>query len=67
MAFVDHPFFGVSSEQGGFEIENLPAGSYVVEAWHEEFGTQTVEVTVVDGEPAQVSFDFSPGAVASAG
>lgn len=67
MAVVDHPFFGVSSEQGDFEIENLPAGSYVLEAWHEEFGTQTVEVTLVDGEPAQVSFDFSPGAVASAG
>ncbi|MGB5296342.1 MAG: carboxypeptidase regulatory-like domain-containing protein [Thermoanaerobaculia bacterium] len=67
MAVLDHPFFGVSDEQGGFGIENLPAGSYVLEAWHEEFGTQTAEVTVVDGEPAQVSFDFSPDAAASAG
>ena len=67
MAVLDHPFFGVSNEQGGFGIENLPAGDYVLEAWHEEFGTQTVEVTVVDGETAQVSFDFTPGAVASAG
>ena len=67
MAVLDHPFFGVSSEEGSFGIENLPAGTYVLEAWHEEFGTQTVEVTVADGETAQVSFDFSPGAVASAG
>lgn len=67
MAVLEHPFYGVSSELGDFEIENLPSGSYVLEAWHEEFGTQTVEVTVVDGETAEVSFDFSPGAVASAG
>lgn len=67
MAVLDHPFYGVTGEQGGFGIENLPAGDYVLEAWHEEFGTQTVEVTVRDGEPAQVSFDFSPGATASAG
>jgi plastocyanin len=67
MAVLDHPFFGVTSETGKFSIESLPAGDYVVEAWHEEFGTQTVEVTVTDGESVQVSFDFSPGAVASAG
>jgi hypothetical protein len=64
---LDHPFFGVTSEQGSFGIENLPAGDYVLEAWHEEFGTQTVDITIVDGETAEVSFDFSPGAVASAG
>ena len=67
MAVLDHPFFGVTSEQGSFGIENLPAGDYVLEAWHEEFGTQTVDITVVDGETAEVSFDFSPGATASAG
>ncbi len=56
---VDHPFHGVSDDTGGFSISQLPAGSYVVEAWHEEYGTLTQNVTVTDGE--SVSLDFSFG------
>ena len=29
-----------------FEIKGLPAGSYTIEAWHEQLGTQTMKVTV---------------------
>jgi len=47
---LDHPYFAVSSEDGSFVIEGLPAGEYTLEAWHEEFGTQTMQVTVADGE-----------------
>lgn len=60
MAVLDHPFFGVSGADGSYSIENLPAGDYVIEAWHEELGTQTQNVTVEDGGAAEVSFDFSP-------
>jgi hypothetical protein len=56
---LEHPYFAVTGDDGSFSIEGLPAGTYEVEAWHEEFGTQTMSITVADGEAA--SGDFSYG------
>ena len=58
---LPHPFFDTSGDDGGFSIESLPAGDYVVEAWHEEFGTQTQNVTVGDGESVTLNFTFGEG------
>ena len=58
---LPHPYFAVSGPDGGFDISNLPAGNYVVEAWHEVLGTQTQSVTVGDGATAELSFTFSAG------
>lgn len=57
---LDHPYFAVSGADGSFSIGSLPAGDYVLEAWHEELGARTENVTVADGESVEVSFDFSP-------
>jgi hypothetical protein len=54
----DHPFFAVSDELGNYRIEGLPPGQYTVVAWHERFGEQTTEVTVVPGEARDLSFIF---------
>jgi plastocyanin len=43
-----HPFFAVTGDEGTFEIKDLPAGTYVVEAWHEKYGVQTQSLTVTD-------------------
>ncbi len=56
---LDHPFFSVSGDGGSFDIQSLPAGSYVVEAWHEKLGTQTQNVTVGEGETQEITFSFS--------
>lgn len=56
---LSHPFFAISGEGGSFSIDNLPAGDYVIEAWHEKLGTQTQNVTVGDGEKQEISFTFS--------
>lgn len=63
-----HPFFdttkshendgGDKSKRGTFEIKNLPAGEYELEAWHETFGTMTQKVTVKDGETKEIEFKF---------
>lgn len=53
-----HPFFSVSNNEGTFEIKNLPAGTYVIEAWHERAGSQTQSVTVGADETKTVDFTF---------
>lgn len=55
---LDHPFFDVTGDSGTFELKDVPAGMYTIEAWHEEFGTQTRSVTVSPGETTEVSFAF---------
>ena len=55
---VNHPFFAVTNDQGTFEIKNLPAGNYVIEAWQEKYGAQTQNVTVTGSESKTVDFTF---------
>lgn len=57
-AVLNHPFYAVTSDQGTFEIKNLPPGNYVIEAWHEKYGTQTQNVTVTGAETKTVDFSF---------
>ena len=58
IAVLDNPFFAVSSANGTYQIQNLPAGHYTLEAWHEIFGTQAQEIDVKDGQPLSVDFTF---------
>ena len=55
---VDHPFFAVSGDNGSFEISGLPAGDYVIEAWHELYGTQTLSVSVPADGTEQIEFTY---------
>lgn len=55
---VPHAFFDVSGEDGTFALEGVPPGDYVLEAWHETLGTQTLEVTVGEGATASADFTF---------
>ena len=56
---VPHPFFAVSKgDDGGFAIKGLPAGTYTIEAWHEQLGTQTQKVTVDGKAGATIDFTF---------
>jgi len=56
---VEHPFFAVSDDTGAFTLSGLPAGTYVIEAWHEQYGTQSQTISVADGEQASLGFTFS--------
>ena len=56
---VDHPYFTVSGPDGSISLEGLPPGDYVVEAWHETYGTLTQSITIATGETAGLSFEYS--------
>jgi hypothetical protein len=56
---LDHPFFAVTSDGGKFELKNLPAGTYTVEAWHEAAGTTTGTVTVTAQGTATLDLTFA--------
>ena len=61
LVFVfDHPYFSVSSKAGAFELDNLPPGTYTIEAWHETFGTLDQTVTIGARESKSISFAFKP-------
>jgi plastocyanin len=53
-----HPFFSVTGLDGKFTIENVPDGTYKIEAWHERAGTRMGEVTV-SGDTQTIDFTFS--------
>jgi plastocyanin len=57
---LDHPFHAVSGDDGSFSIDRLPAGTYTIEAWHEEGGSLTQTVTVADGASQEITFSFKP-------
>jgi hypothetical protein len=49
-----NPFQAVTGADGTFRIENIPAGKYTIEAWHEKFGVKSMEFTA----PGHAVFSF---------
>jgi hypothetical protein len=39
-------------------LPNLPEGKYTLTAWHENYGTQTQDVTITGDETKTVDFTF---------
>lgn len=51
-----HPYYAVTDEAGSFRFEDVPAGTYTLEVWHEKLGKKKAEVTVTAGGEARVEF-----------
>jgi hypothetical protein len=58
MVVLPHPYHGVSGMDGKYTISNLPPGSYTVVFWHEKYGSQEQNVTVVAKESKTVDASF---------
>jgi plastocyanin len=59
VGIVTNPYFAVSNTMGTFEIDRVPPGTYMLEAWHERFGLISKPVTVKAGAVASVDFDYA--------
>ncbi|MFA5910740.1 MAG: hypothetical protein WC815_18325 [Vicinamibacterales bacterium] len=58
---LEHPYFGTTGADGRVVLNNLPPGTYTIEAWHETLGVKTQQVTVGAKESKDVSFTFARG------
>ena len=55
-----HPYYAVTRGDGQFSFENLPAGSYRVQIWHERLGTALREAKVPEKGNATVKVEMKP-------
>ncbi|MDH5762630.1 MAG: tetratricopeptide repeat protein [Nitrospinota bacterium] len=55
---IDNPYYVVSDEEGNFNIENIPPGTYEVTAWHPFIPVLKEIITIEDGKTAQLNFTF---------
>lgn len=56
---VDTPYFAVSDAAGRFAIENLPAGDYDMEVWHERLGSRRERLRFGADGSARVEIVYS--------
>lgn len=61
---VTTPYYAVTDGSGNFALENLPAGSYEMEVWHERLGAKTTRVSLGENRivHADVYFSFDGNA-----
>lgn len=55
-----HPFHAVTDADGRFRIEGLPAGSYVLDVWHERLGPLEREFQLDASAPTSLEIEYAP-------
>jgi len=56
---VWNPYYTISAEDGSFTLDNIPAGTYKVTAWHPYVGQVTQEISVNEGGTTQTQFELA--------
>ena len=46
LGVFDHPYFALSGADGRFTLQNVPAGDYTIEVWHERLASQSQKVSL---------------------
>jgi plastocyanin len=52
----EHPYYAVTDANGGFKIEDIPAGAYQVEVWQEKLGKKEFPATITAKQDTKVSW-----------
>ena len=55
---ANNPYFAVVKEDGGYRIDNVPAGKYKIKAWHGFLRDQKSRVEIAAGGTVTVDFAF---------
>ncbi len=55
---LENPYFSLTGKDGVFKIENVPAGTYKLSAWHEKLRTVTKDVTVEASKTTSMDFQL---------
>ena len=58
VAVFKHPYFAVTGKDGSFSLNNLPPGTYTIQAWHEKLGTASQQITIGANESKNIDFVF---------
>lgn len=53
---VDHPFYAVTDEKGGYKILDVPDGNYMIKAWSNPSSEMKKKITVSGGDVQKVNF-----------
>jgi plastocyanin len=59
LAVVAHPFFAITGDDGTFSLKDVPPGEYTVEAVHEKYGKQQMQLVVGPHETKDVDFHYA--------
>lgn len=52
---LENPYFDVPNPEGHYQIENIPAGSYTLVAWHERSEQVEMQVEVLAGQTLELN------------
>jgi hypothetical protein len=58
ISVLSNPFYAVTGEDGTYEIKDLPAGEYEIEAVHGKLKATSGKITVKDGESAKLDLGY---------
>ena len=56
---LENPFFASTDKNGKFRINNVPAGTYSLKAWHERLPSEAKQVTVPSTGEVAVDFELT--------
>jgi hypothetical protein len=57
---TESPYYTVTDQKGRFMIEQLPAGEYEMETWHEKLGSRNLRLMVFEGAETSVDVVYRP-------
>ncbi len=60
---VGNPYYAVTDENGAYEIENIPPGTYFLIAWHPNMDVQAQKVTIKTDLTVEMGFVFDASKV----
>ena len=56
---VQNPYYFKTDDQGNFNIDDIPPGEYIVNAWHYLMKPQKRKIKIAEGETIDLSFEFN--------